>query len=124
MSQRPARSRPALRALSAVLVGGLCGGVATFTILRFVTPTATPLLAVTTSTGLPAEPEADWCAPQFEPIAGGGCYAAPPFAALGGLPLLIYLHGRFDRGLAAEGTGRQRRLAARATSPGVAVLAL
>jgi predicted esterase len=64
---------------------------------------------------------ADWCAPGFEPIVGGGCFAS---SAGPRQPLIVYLHGRYARDLAGDEIDRQRRLAARATSRGFAVLAL
>jgi dienelactone hydrolase len=39
-------------------------------------------------------------------------------------PLLIYLHGRYEKDQSAEETDRQRRVATRSTSKGYAVLAL
>jgi predicted esterase len=71
----------------------------------------------------PAEPPADWCAPEFEPIAGGGCFAASA-AKQGDGRLLVYLHGRYARDAADEEIDRQRRLAKQATARGFAVLAL
>jgi predicted esterase len=67
-----------------------------------------------------------WCAEGLEPIAGDACYAAPsdspPRASL---PLLIYLHGLFEKGsLEDEERDRQRRVACQATGRGFAVLAL
>ena len=67
------------------------------------------------------DPPEDWCAPGLEPIVGGGCLAR---SARAGQPLIVYLHGRYARDLAADEIDRQRRLAARATSRGFAVLAL
>jgi dienelactone hydrolase len=63
----------------------------------------------------------DWCATGFEAIAGGACFALAP-AREAVQPLVVYLHGRYARTAAGEETDRQRRLAARAASRGVAVL--
>jgi predicted esterase len=68
------------------------------------------------------DPPADWCAPEFEPIAGGGCFAAS--ASTRAQPLVVYLHGRYPSDAAAEELDRQSRLARRAKSQGFAVLAL
>lgn len=65
---------------------------------------------------------ADWCAPGFAPIAGGGCFAAPPAAERA--PLIVYLHGMYDPKAADEEIARQSRLARLATARGFAVLAL
>jgi predicted esterase len=70
------------------------------------------------------EASPDWCAAAYEPIAGGGCFAAPPAHNNGGAPLIVYLHGRYARDAAASELDRQRRLAARAAARGFAVLAL
>jgi dienelactone hydrolase len=75
----------------------------------------------------PAEPPlargqpADWCTTGYEPIPGG-CLAMPspsPHASV-----LIYLHGRYAKDQSTEEADRQRRVAARFTSRGYAVLAL
>ncbi len=79
--------------------------------------------AASASVEAPDEPPADWCAPAYEPIAGGGCFAAAP-ATGAAMPLLVYLHGRYARSSSAEEIDRQRRLAARATAHGFAVLVL
>jgi predicted esterase len=71
----------------------------------------------------PEVPPADWCAPGFEPIAGGGCFAAAPHTT-SALALIVYLHGRYSKDAAADETDRQRRLGARAIARGFAVLAL
>jgi dienelactone hydrolase len=69
-------------------------------------------------------PPIAWCAEGLEPIAGGACYAAPT-GADGKLPLLLYLHGIFEKGpLEEEERDRQRRVAKLATAKGFAVLAL
>lgn len=64
-----------------------------------------------------------WCAQGLEPIAGGGCLA-PAVDTSAPVPLLIYLHGRYDKDADREEMDRQRRLAKRATARGFAVLAL
>jgi len=71
----------------------------------------------------PAEGVVSWCAEGLEAIAGGGCLATPPNARPP-LPLVLYLHGMYDRATPAEELDRQRRLAARATALGYALLAL
>jgi predicted esterase len=78
--------------------------------------------------GPPEGPQADaeivpWCATGFSPIAGGGCFAAA-LDASAPTPLIVYLHGRYDKNADQEEMDRQRRLAARATARGFAVLAL
>jgi predicted esterase len=67
------------------------------------------------------EPAADWCATGFEPIEGGGCFAASPET---GRPLVVYLHGRYDADASADEVDRQRRLASHAASRRLSVLAL
>jgi dienelactone hydrolase len=67
------------------------------------------------------EAPADWCTAGYEPIRGG-CLAIP--ASSPHAPLLIYLHGRYEKDQSAEEADRQRRVAARFTSKGYAVLAL
>jgi predicted esterase len=67
------------------------------------------------------EPTADWCAAGYEPV-GDGCLALSRPA--GPRPLLVYLHGRYARDASTEEVDRQRRLGARATAQGMAVLAL
>jgi poly(3-hydroxybutyrate) depolymerase len=63
-----------------------------------------------------------WCADGLTPINGGGCFAAP--AGAHATPLLIYLHGIYDRRADSEELDRQRRVAKLATEHGFAVLAL
>jgi len=70
----------------------------------------------------PADPPADWCAPELEPLAGGGCFAGSPSTQP--QPLVVYLHGRYPSDAAAEELDRQSRVARRAKSQGFAVLAL
>jgi dienelactone hydrolase len=67
-----------------------------------------------------AEP---WCAPGLDAIGGGGCLATPEGAALP-MPLVVYLHGMYDQATPQDELDRQRRVAARATAAGYAVLAL
>jgi predicted esterase len=70
----------------------------------------------------PEDLVADWCAPGFEPIRGNACLASGPGKP--SAPLVVYLHGRYARDAASEEIDRQRRLAARATALGFAVIAL
>jgi predicted esterase len=110
--------------LVAVLVGTGCAlgaGLAVYRRVRGVTDA--PLVAARFSTAAdPDDVAADWCAPGFEPIRGGACFASG--AATSEAPLIVYLHGRYARDAAAEEVDRQRRLAARATAVGFAVLAM
>jgi predicted esterase len=81
----------------------------------------------TTGTEGPDEaPIIPWCAPGLEAIAGGGCYAAPSEASPHApLPLVLYLHGLFEKGQAEdEERERQGRVARLANLRGYAVLAL
>jgi predicted esterase len=111
-------ARRALSTWAAVLCAAACAAGALLVILRSRAP-VTPSQSNET-TAAPDSP-ADWCAPGFEPIVGGGCLA---LSSRPGQPLIIYLHGRYARDLSADEVDRQRRLAARATSRGFAVLAL
>jgi predicted esterase len=79
-----------------------------------------PLTAAVTPAPEPDEGPADWCAPGFEPIRGA-CFAR---ASSSPAPLVVYLHGRYARASASDEIDRQRRLAARATALGFAVVAL
>jgi len=67
-----------------------------------------------------------FCASGLLPVAGGACYAAPHDAFPDSpLPLVIYLHGLFERGpMEDEERDRQHRVARQATARGFAVLAL
>jgi dienelactone hydrolase len=67
-----------------------------------------------------------FCASGLLPMADGACYAAPPDAVQESkLPLVLYLHGLFERGpMEDEERDRQRRVARQATARGFAVLAL
>jgi predicted esterase len=68
-------------------------------------------------------PTLAWCASGLEAIPGEGCYAAPP--GTGPLPLVIYLHGIFEKGpLETEELDRQARVARKGVADGFAVLAL
>ncbi len=78
-----------------------------------------------TGAGAPGDPStgaADWCAPEFEPVSGGGCLAAR--VSGGAQSLIVYLHGRYPSDAASEEVDRQSRLARRANSRGFVVLAL
>ncbi len=79
------------------------------------------------SAGATREQDADavpWCAPGLEPIAGGGCFAAPAAAVRGPTPLVVYLHGRHAPANVDEELRRQSRVAKQAVARGIAVLAL
>jgi predicted esterase len=71
-------------------------------------------------------PRRSFCAGGLQPLADGACYAAPRDAPDdAALPLVIYLHGLFERGpMEDEEHDRQRRVARQATARGFAVLAL
>jgi dienelactone hydrolase len=64
-----------------------------------------------------------WCADGLTPIGGGGCFAAPP-GDNNDVPLILYLHGIYDRHADSDELDRQRRVAKLATARGFAVLAL
>ncbi len=104
--------------VAVVVVLGLAGGA--FLVRRVRAPGSRALAESQQPTPRPEAP-ADWCATGYEPIPGG-CLAVP--ASSPHAPLLIYLHGRYEKGQSAEETDRQRRVAARSTSKGYAVLAL
>ncbi len=76
-----------------------------------------------TSSQISGAPAADWCAPDYGPIPGGGCLAIDATAP-GAQQLVVYLHGRYARTAAGEELSRQQRLAKRAMKRGFAVLAL
>lgn len=86
-----------------------------------------PVAVVAVALAVPAAPPAsraapaDWCTAGYEPISGG-CLAIPVSAPRASL--LIYLHGRYAKDESADESDRQRRVAARFTSNGYAVLAL
>jgi predicted esterase len=109
------RARAVLAAVLAIVALG-----AWVWLLRPHPPQAMPVHAALVPT---IEPAADWCPPPFELIAGSGCFVAPP-ATRADVPLIVYLHGRYARDAATDEVDRQRRLAARATGRGFAVLAL
>jgi predicted esterase len=114
-----------LGVLTAVFVASafVAGGVCMFFIARHVAD-ATPLPAAgAASEGRSTEIRADWCAPGYDPIPGGGCFAGPPGVRFS-QALIVYLHGRYARDAPADEVDRQRRLATRATSRGFAVVAL
>jgi dienelactone hydrolase len=71
-------------------------------------------------------PSDSFCASGLEPVGARACYAAPHDARPDSpLPLVIYLHGLFERGaMEDEERDRQRRVARQATARGFAVLAL
>jgi predicted esterase len=104
-----------------VVLGGSAG--ATFAVLRSHAPSAAATSNKMDPQTQPPDPPADWCAPGFEPVEGGGCIAASRMA-LKPQPLIVYLHGRYARDAAGEETDRQRRLGAHANARGFAVLAL
>jgi predicted esterase len=116
--------RPTLGDMAALLIGA-CGLVGVVTLLlrppaaEGTAPNPAMIAAVEPS----SEPLADWCPPDFEPIAGGGCLAASR-ATGAGSRLLVYLHGRYARDAPEEEIDRQRRLASLATARGFAVLSL
>ncbi len=113
------RGRLAAALLAAVCVFG--GGILYRKVRGSVTePPLTAALGETIA--VPDVPAADWCAPGFEPIAGGGCFAAA--SAHPATPLLVYLHGRYAKDVVGDEVDRQRRLGVRATAAGFAVLAL
>jgi dienelactone hydrolase len=116
-----ARRLPPRVAAGGALVLAVAGG---YELRRCVTsPDATDSVEANL---LAAYPPLPWCAEGLESIAGEGCYAAPRDApARGPLPLLIYLHGLFEKGaLEDEERDRQRRVARKATERGFALLAL
>jgi predicted esterase len=104
-----------------VILAGLLGAAWLVFRPRVAIDPAPPLTAAAAQA--PAiDPPADWCAPEFEPIAGGGCFAGNPSTHAQGL--VVYLHGRYPGDAAAEEVDRQSRLARRAKSTGFAVVAL
>jgi hypothetical protein len=77
-------------------------------------------VAATTASGI-----GNWCADELEPIAGGGCFAAPQILQGGSQPpLLVYLHDSFARENARQEVARQSLVARAALARGFAVLAL
>jgi predicted esterase len=69
----------------------------------------------------PAVAMLESCAPSLTALPGGGCWAAP---ALANPPVIIYLHGVYDKNEPAAELERQTRLARRAVARGFAVLSL
>ncbi len=111
--------------LATVLVGAgctLCAGVVLYRRARR-PATEVPLASAGGSATAGADDApADWCAPGFEPIRGGACFASPDATSVA--PLIVYLHGRYSRDAASEEVDRQRRLGIRATALGFAVVAM
>jgi predicted esterase len=110
------------RAPKRFTIGGLLVGLAlTYLFSRWGAPHN-----VTWADLLGGAPLGSFCASGLQPVADGACYAAPPDAiADSPLPLLIYLHGFFERGSTEdEERDRQGRVARQATARGFAVLAL
>lgn len=56
-----------------------------------------------------ALPDPRFCGKGLSPIAGGGCFSAPP--GTGDFPLVVYLHGLHDDTTLGEELARQSRLA-------------
>jgi dienelactone hydrolase len=112
-----ARHHLAFAAIPPVVVSGLA---LAFALRR---PPPPPPPAPPPPEEVDAGPLATWCDPALEPLVGGGCFAAPREVA-SPIPLVIYLHGMYERAAAREELERQRRVAARATAKGFAVLAL
>ncbi|HEY8075612.1 MAG TPA: PHB depolymerase family esterase [Labilithrix sp.] len=104
-----------VRFYGAVVLGVAAVSVAV--VLSARRPKGPPLVSPTS----PAAPAVAWCARGLEPIAGGGCFAAP---ARTPAPLVVYLHGRHADETLAEELARQARVARLGTSRGFAVLAL
>ncbi len=107
-----------------LIVAGLLGAAWALR-LRDATEAPLPNAPPSTSVGISGDPPtaaADWCAPEFEPVLGGGCLAARVSGA--SRSLIVYLHGRYQSDAASEEVDRQSRLARRANSRGFAVLAL
>jgi len=102
------------------LIVGVAAWMAVVAVRRARTPAAT---FATASSPLPDTPRADWCAPGFDPIAGGGCLAEARVKS-DAAALVIYLHGRYSRDAPSEEIDRQRRLGERATARGLSVLAM
>ncbi len=73
---------------------------------------------------IPEPAPENWCAPNLEPIEGGGCFAAPERERVEDTPLLVYLHGRYSPDTVREEMDRQARVAIEAVARGFAVLAL
>jgi predicted esterase len=105
-----------LAALAAVAIAGAIGAK------LFFAPAPPPLRLVV------VEPVGDggsvpFCASEFTPIEGDGCFAAPPSLAAP-VPLLVYLHGRYSPSTLDEELVRQSRVARLGNAKGFAVLAM
>src|SRR6516165_6503533 len=83
------------RMLAVGLLAGACALGAVISIVRQRTADAT-----SEATGAPGPPGsgeiAEWCAPGFEAVAGGGCLAISA-AAPAAPRVVVYLHGRYAR---------------------------
>ena len=96
---------------------------------------STSVIALIAWIALPASPQghsesadasgpiATWCDPSLEGIEDDACFAAPR-DPIEPVPLVVYLHGRYDDAGAREELDRQARLARLAAERGFAVLAL
>src|SRR5260370_9397598 len=115
MISRRAPNGRALSTWAAVLFAGPCAAGAIFVWLRSRAPEAPSLRDETI---VAPDMPADWCAPGFEPIVGGGCL--PP-SARPRQPLILYLPGAYPRDLAGHGIDRPPRPAVPATPRGFAV---
>src|SRR5580700_10828976 len=89
-------SRAWLSALG-VIVPGLLGAAWVFRPRVAIDPAPPSTMAEVEAAA--TDPPADWCAPEFEPIAGGGCFAGGP--STHAQPLVVYLHGRYPSDAAA-----------------------
>ncbi len=113
-----------MRVRAVWFLAGACAIAAVLVLVRQRTTQATTSgFGRDTPPEAPGEAAPDWCGAAYEAIPGGGCLAVAP-ARDAVEPLIVYLHGRYARTTPAEEMDRQRRLAARATSRGFAVLVL
>jgi hypothetical protein len=115
--QDPMTISPRLR-WAAIMGGVLVVGIGAARVRKDDTPVAHEATSDT-----PA-PVVAWCAAGLEAIPGGGCLALPPKTAPQPPPLVIYLHGRFEKSAPEEELVRQKRFAEHATARGFALLAL
>jgi dienelactone hydrolase len=117
-----------VRVLIAIVATLVVSGVIVMRVLRRASAQAVELVAAAgVDGGRRDDPTAiAWCADGLEPVSGGGCLAVPmgADAGAGPWPLVVYLHGLYERDRPNEELDRQRRVAARATARGFAVLAL